>query len=271
MHSTGRMAHQGIFDLMHCKRLSTTAVVAPLALRAVGWDVVRVGLLIAVAGLCPWVAAKARDLLPERAVAASSQAVPGAAARSAPGGLPEPTTSAEHRTLTSALAGMEGDARVVLTGGGPNCALEPGGGFAHPPVLQPQGVRMPYGMLAFSAIGCQGSVTVQLTYPEPLPPRAQLWKLGPAVKGAAAPTWFAWGGAQFSADRRTVTYTVEDNGVGDSDPAVGRISDPATVALVPWVALPTPQDNSWALWAAAAILGLMLWLDLRSRPRITLR
>ena len=74
---------------------------------------------------------------------------------------------------------------------------------------------------------------MQLTYPEPLPPTAQLWKLGPATQSATTSTWFAWSGAQFSADRRTVTYTVQDNGVGDSDPAVGRIRDPATVALVP--------------------------------------
>ena len=106
---------------------------------------------------------------------------------------------------------------------------------------------MPYGVLAFSASGCTGSITVQLTYPEPLPPTAQLWKLGPATQGATTSTLFAWSGAQFSADRRTVTYTVQDNGVGDSDPAVGRIRDPATVALVPLVAVPLLADTTWAL------------------------
>lgn len=172
-----------------------------------------------------------------------------------------------QRTLTGRVQGMQGEARVVISGGGPDCTVQPGGGFVAPPSSQPQGVRMPYGVLAFHALGCHGSITVALTYPEALPPRAQLWKLGPAEQGATEATWFAWRGAQFSADRRTVTYTVEDNGVGDSDPQRGRILDPATVALVPSVALPTPQDNSWALWAAAAIFGLMVWLDGRSRPR----
>ena len=249
-------------------RVSTTAFVSPAALLAGVWGVLRVGLLIAIAGLCPWMVATAKDAVSESSVPASALLFSTAANHLAQGGPSSAVPETSRRTLTGGLEGMQGDARVVISGGGPNCALEPGGGFGRPPVPQPQGVRMPYGVLAFSASGCTGSVTVRLTYPEPLPPSAQLWKLGPATKGARTSTWFAWSGADFSADRRTVTYTVEDNGIGDSDPAVGRILDPATVALVPVVAVPMPADNTWALWAAAAILGLMLWLDLRSRPRI---
>lgn len=63
--------------------------------------------------------------------------------------------------------------------------------------------------------------------------------------------------------------TTQDNGIGDPDPAVGCIRDAATVALVPLVALAVLAGSTWALWVAAVILGLMVWLDLRSRPCIT--
>ena len=229
------------------------------AFLAVRGGAARAGLVALLVVLCPWACAKGKEASAEAALEAGATVALVADAAATPA----------RKTLAGGLEGMRGEAVVTLLGGGADCALEPGGGFGQAPEPEPKGVRMPYGVLAFSASGCTGSITVQLTYPEPLPPAAQLWKLGPATQGATTSTWFAWSGAQFSADRRTVTYTVQDNGVGDSDPAVGRIRDPATVALVPLVAVPLLADTTWALWVAAVILGLMVWLDMRSRPRIT--
>ncbi|MCZ8095838.1 MAG: hypothetical protein O9331_20390, partial [Acidovorax sp.] len=208
------------------------------AFLAVRGGAARAGLVALLVGLCPWACAKVKEASAEAALATG-----GAVALVA---VADAAATPARKTLSGGLEGMQGEAVVTLLGGGADCALEPGGGFGQAPAPEPKGVRMPYGVLAFSASGCTGSITVQLTYPEPLPPTAQLWKLGPATQGATTSTWFAWSGAQFNADRRTVTYTVQDNGVGDSDPAVGGIRDPPPVAVVAFVGGAVFGDNTRA-------------------------
>lgn len=263
--ATSLPAFSSIQPTMPCKALHSTVFVSLAAVLAAGGVAARWAGAVLLTGLCPWLCAGAGAADSAATLASPLVGQPAVAPAGAESRSSAATAQEGAATLSGRVDGMQGQARVVLSGGGAGCALEPGGGFGRAPLPQPRGVRMPYGVLAFSASGCSGSVTVQLTYPEPLPPSAQLWKLGPAHQGATTSTWFAWSQARFSSDRRTVTYTVEDNGIGDSDPAVGRITDPATVALVPVVAVPTPTDNTWALWVAAAILGLMVWLDWRGR------
>ena len=103
-----------------------------------------------------------------------------------------------------------------------------------------------------------------LVYPEPLPAAVNFWKFGPATPGASSSTWFPWAGATLSTDRRTVVYTLADNGVGDGDATVGRIRDPFVPALGSDPAS-IPANNPWAMAVLAALLG---WLGLRrQRPR----
>ena len=115
------------------------------------------------------------------------------------------------------------------------------------------------GGFQFRAVGCAGSVTIANAYPEPLPTGVAFWKFGPATPGAAS-SWFAWSGATLSGDRRTVTYTITDNGVGDSDPAVGAVRDPFVPALGGTdTAVAIPVDAPWALALLSALLGWLGW------------
>ena len=93
----------------------------------------------------------------------------------------------------------------------------------------------------------------------------QFWKYGPATAAVggvvAASTWFQFGGVTLSGDRKTVTYSITDNGVGDSDAAVGSISDPFAPVVGPVAsdAVGIPVDAPWALGLLSAMLGFMGW------------
>lgn len=157
--------------------------------------------------------------------------------------------------VTGSVPGMTGTAKATLSGGGSSCTLAPSSGFASLSHPAPAGKTMPYGEFAYQATGCSTSVTMTLEYPQPLPAGIQFWKYGPATVGAAASTWFQLSGVTLSADRRSVTYTIMDNGAGDSDPAVGSIVDPIALMLGPVDPAGIPVDNPWALAALSAALA----------------
>ncbi len=163
--------------------------------------------------------------------------------------------------VSGSVAGMAGTATATLSGGGASCTLAPASTSFMTPGGVPGSLQLPHGGFEFLAVGCPGSVTLTLVYPDPLPAAIQFWKFGPASPGAATSTWFAWSGASLSSDRRTVVYTVTDNGVGDSNNAVGSIRDPfAPAFFVGAVATAIPVNNPWALGVLVALMG---WLGLR--------
>ncbi|MFY3386176.1 beta strand repeat-containing protein [Paracidovorax sp. MALMAid1276] len=171
-------------------------------------------------------------------------------------------------TTSGTTPGMTGTATATLSGGGSGCSLEPGSQFAGLPTAAPPGVVMAYGAFKYDASGCSGSVTMTLTYPEALPANVEFWKYGPATAGAGVSTWFRWSGATLSADRKTVSYTITDNGVGDADPAVGRVSDPFAPALGPaGGAAGIPVDAPWALGLLSAALAALGWRRQRRAVR----
>ncbi|WP_082485711.1 MULTISPECIES: DUF4347 domain-containing protein [unclassified Acidovorax] len=168
--------------------------------------------------------------------------------------------------VSGTVPGMAGLATATLSGGGAACTLNSGGTAFITPGSTPGGYTLPHGGFQFLATGCTSNVTLTLNYPDPLPAGVQFWKLGPATPGALTSTWFAWTGATLSLDRRTVVYTVTDNGVGDSDSALGTIRDPFAPALAApgSGAVGIPVDNPWALALMASIVGL---LGVRYRQR----
>lgn len=171
------------------------------------------------------------------------------------------------QSVSGSVAGMAGTATATLSGGGASCTLNPSSTSFMTPSTAPAGRTLPHGGFEFLATGCSGSATITLVYPQPLPAGVQFWKFGPATAGAPASTWFAWSGATLSNDRMTVIYTVTDNGVGDSDPATGRIRDPFVPALAAAGAdaVGIPVNNPWAL---ALMAVLVAWLGTRYRPRV---
>lgn len=167
-------------------------------------------------------------------------------------------------SVSGVVAGMVGVATATLSGGGASCTLNPASTSFMLPGSAPAGHTLPHGGFEFLATGCSGNVTLTLVYPDPLPVGVQFWKFGPATAGAGTSTWFAWSGATLSGDRRTVVYTVTDNGVGDSDPAIGSIRDPFVPALAVAGAVGIPVNSPWAL---AVMAMLMVWLGMRYRQR----
>lgn len=165
-------------------------------------------------------------------------------------------------SVTGTVPGMPGVATAAITGGGASCTFESGTAFVIP-ASTPVNRTLPYGGFEFVASGCAGSITVALTYPDPLPANIQFWKFGPATAGGTTSSWMVWS-ATLSPDRRTVTYSVNDNGVGDSNNTLGVIRDPFALALG-GDATAVPVDNPWALAALAGVLG---WLGVRRQRRL---
>lgn len=176
-------------------------------------------------------------------------------------------------TVSGTVPGMVGTATATLSGGGSSCTLNPASGFASLSNPVPAGKTMPYGEYAFQSTSCVGTVTMAITYPEALPAGIQFWKYGPATAAVggvvAASSWFQFSGASLSGDRKTVTYSITDNGVGDSDGAVGSISDPFAPLAAPVAsdAVGIPVDAPWALALLSAMIGLMVWHKQRQRAR----
>ncbi|MDD0812379.1 fibronectin type III domain-containing protein [Curvibacter sp. RS43] len=175
-------------------------------------------------------------------------------------------------TVSTPVPGMAGAgaATATLSGGGASCTLNPTSGFgtvSHPATSDKP---MPYGEYAFESTSCAGTVTMTITYPRALPAEVQFWKYGPATAAVggvvAASTWFQLSGVNLSGDRKTVTYSITDNGPGDSDAAVGSIRDPFAPVVVAGANDPTaiPVDAPWALVPLAIMLGL---LGVRSQRR----
>lgn len=113
----------------------------------------------------------------------------------------------------------------------------------------PRGTSFPHGLADFSIVGCTGGVaTVTVTYPSLIPPRAKFWK----VLGGVYSEYPATIGAY------SVTFTLVDNGVGDSDPAIGVIHDPSGIGVFAEndSAQPIPVFGPWALALLAGLLGV---------------
>ncbi len=149
----------------------------------------------------------------------------------------------------------------------PNCRLA-GAQFAGE---VPPGYTVSYGSFEFLATDCQHGVTISLTYPQALPYGVRFMKFGPPSFGAPD-EWMDWTSkVQLSADRKTATYSVLDNGAGDSDPRVGLIADPIIPAGLtapgpsPDAAKSIPTLGEWALALLAALLGLLGWRQGRAR------
>ncbi|MEQ8517060.1 MAG: choice-of-anchor U domain-containing protein [Chromatocurvus sp.] len=103
----------------------------------------------------------------------------------------------------------------------------------------------------FALTGCAPGESVEITvdFGEAFPPRAAAFKL-------TGSNWTMIAGA--TVNGRTISYTIQDNGPLDQNPAEGVIEDPVSVASAPVQPIPLP---SWLLLALAGCLG---WLGLRN-------
>ncbi len=158
------------------------------------------------------------------------------------------------------LPGGGGSATVVISGASAGCSADASATnfSATVPPNAPVGASFPKGVFRFRSTGCAGqTLTVAITYPQPLPAGVTFQKYGPAT-GGAAPTWFPLG----TRVGNTVTYQVTDNGMGDSDATPGVIEDPfapVLLAAVPGGVASIPTLSEWGLALMSLLLGGLAW------------
>ncbi|WP_353233424.1 choice-of-anchor U domain-containing protein [Diaphorobacter ruginosibacter] len=139
-------------------------------------------------------------------------------------------------------------------------------------LVPPANLTFPAGLFGFTAInGLKGSAaTIQFTYPMSFPAGAQYWKYG---KTSDDPTdhWYRLPGVTISGN--TVTLTVTDGGLGDSDLLANSfITDPGGVAINsaapgPTGATPVPSLGALALGLLSLLLSGLAMGRQRSGPR----
>ena len=174
-----------------------------------------------------------------------------------------------HEVLATTAQGDAGGGLVTaaLTGG--TCIGFANGSTSFPaaPTPLPPGVTFPYGLFGFTAV-CPprsgGSVTLTMTYPNPLPPGTQYWKYGPTADDPSN-HWYV---LPATLAGNTATFTITDGGLGDDDlvadadivdqggPGVPNFVDP-TAGI--------PTLSEWALLLLSALFGGLLW---RARRRV---
>ncbi|THT99042.1 hypothetical protein E9531_12990 [Lampropedia puyangensis] len=168
----------------------------------------------------------------------------------------------EVESADGSVPGMAGVASATLSGGGATCTLTSESGFGEVTNVPPNTTSTPHGQFYFTATSCVGAVTVSLNYPEPLPEGVRFRKADPQ-RGWFDPQDAATSlDLTLSADRRTVTYSVTDNGLGDSAPdQLGVIVDPLVPVLVAAPGAPNPVAvpvlDVWKLALLSALAALM--------------
>ena len=124
-------------------------------------------------------------------------------------------------------------------------------------------VHAPLGLVLGRVAG-NGDAQVTVRFTMPVPQGASYYKYGPSPDGlgctgaaCAQPHWYALPGAQFAPDGMSVTFTLTDGGVGDSDSVPHQITDPGVPVLLAPPAPQAPQAipalGPWAL----ALLSLL--------------
>ena len=92
--------------------------------------------------------------------------------------------------------------------------------------------EMPYGVLDFELVGCSAdSVRVRMTFPEALS-SGVAWKYGPKDV-VNRPNDYEWYPLPGAISGNAILLTLTDNQLGDGDPAIRAISDPAGPAFLP--------------------------------------
>jgi trimeric autotransporter adhesin len=135
-----------------------------------------------------------------------------------------------------------------------------------PPDAPPVGYVFPHGLYDFTLTGGAGPATVVITYPTALPPGTVYWKYG-KTSPADTPHWYQFPGATISPDRLSVTLTLSDGALGDSDgTANGVITDPGGPG-VPGGVEGIPTLSQWALMGLSLLLMALGAHAVRGRQR----
>jgi hypothetical protein len=144
--------------------------------------------------------------------------------------------------LTSVFTGQTATGTGVATasidnGGGPNCRFDPTNTGFIPvntvSVTAPTTNDFIHGLFDFRLIQCAPGSTVEVTVHWPgdaFPTETQFWKYGP-VSAGAGDSWFQPASVFINFATNETTFTVVNNGAGDSDSDTFTIVDPVGLAI----------------------------------------
>jgi len=173
--------------------------------------------------------------------------------------------------FTSALPTGVGTMSATVSGGGSTCVFNPSATQMIAPSSVPAGqpFQFPYGLFTFELTGCTPGSTVTVTTIWPnLSGVTGYMKYGPTPTSGGQSVWYAPANLQIAGN--TITYTVQDGGLGDNDlSANGVIRDPGgpTIPLSSGNSVNVPTLSEWALAALALALGWMALVSLPGRRK----
>ena len=131
--------------------------------------------------------------------------------------------AAPAKTYTGASPTGPGSISAAFTGGNGSCAYATSQFSTQTP---PTGVALTYGVFNFTTNDCGAGSALNFTiiYPQNLPTGTVYYKYGPEFGASQTPHWYVLPGAVVSGNQ--ISFTITDNGTGDSNPAAGFITDP---------------------------------------------
>ncbi|WP_346288678.1 IPTL-CTERM sorting domain-containing protein [Zoogloea sp.] len=184
---------------------------------------------------------------------------------SAAGGVTDPNPGNNAATDSDALVARTALLSNIPTRqGGVTASLAVSGcstisraAFVDAPAGAAVGTQFPFGLVDFSLGSCAGAVSVTVTYSQNLPAGAVFYK----EVGGSYSTYPATLGAN------SVSFSLTDNGPGDSNPAAGVIDDPSGIGVAPArVPAAVPTLSEWGALALSALVALLAF-GARSRRR----
>ena len=169
-------------------------------------------------------------------------------------------TEGHEALATTAQGNVSGGNVIAAITGGTCIGFATGStGFPTPPTPLPSGVTFPYDMFGFTAIcpNSGGTLTLTMTYPNPLPTGTQYWKYGPTSDNHT-PHWYVLDAILTG---NTATFTITDGGLGDDDlTANGNIEDqggPGVTNGATNGATGIPTLSEWSLLLLSILLGIL--------------
>lgn len=194
----------------------------------------------------------------------------GVSSNNSQGGVLFFNTVNQNNAQNTSFVSYSSGTSASLSGGAGGCAFS-SQQFVIPATIAngslPSGVTAAGAGFQFTtnnSCGPGNTVTITVNYAQAFPAGTVLYKYGPATPGATTSTWFQVPGATFGNGGTSVTFSITDNGVGDSNPTPGVITDPVVPVLPPSVGIPTLSP--WALVCLALGLGLLtVWSRRRTR------
>ena len=135
------------------------------------------------------------------------------------------------------------------------------------PTAPPADYTYPHGVLSFTTNDCGNNNTLRftITYPTAVPANAKYYKYGPEFGGSQTPHWYALPNVAISGNQ--ISFDITDNGVGDSNSALGIITDPGALAIPADLAGVTnvPTLSEWGVILLSSLLALMGIAQVRRR------